>query len=225
MFGGGDAASRELRLGALQVWYAFRERVTGRAAHEEVTLVFTDLVGFSEWALRAGDDAMLRLLRWVAQVVEPPLLQAGGQVVKRMGDGIMAVFPDPVTAIAAVRTAREALKTVEVEGYTPTMRIGIHTGRPQRIGSDWLGVDVNIAARVMECADKGDVLISGATLERLTPEQLDELGITAKRVRRALFAHRYSGVPADMTMYRLETRRQLPAVNTVKDEPPRALQK
>ena len=39
---------------------------------------FTDLVGFSEWALRAGDDAMLRLLRWVAQVVEPPLLEAGG---------------------------------------------------------------------------------------------------------------------------------------------------
>lgn len=222
MLGSGDAASREVRLGALQVWYAFRERVTGRAAHEEVTLVFTDLVGFSEWALRAGDDAMLRLLRWVAQVVEPPLLQAGGQVVKRMGDGIMAVFPDPVTAIAAVRTAREALKTVEVDGYTPTMRVGIHTGRPQRIGSDWLGVDVNIAARVMECADKGDVLISGATLERLTPEQLDELGITAKRVRRALFAHRYSGVPADMTMYRLETRRQLPAVDTVSDEPARA---
>ena len=62
---------------------------------------FTDLVGFSEWALRAGDDAMLRLLRWVAQVVEPPLLEAGGQVVKRMGDGIMAVFHDPVSAITA----------------------------------------------------------------------------------------------------------------------------
>ena len=38
--------------------------------------------------------------------------------------------------------------------YAP-MRAGIHTGRPQRIGGDWLGVDVNIAARVMErpCAE------------------------------------------------------------------------
>jgi adenylate cyclase len=40
--------------------------VIRRPAHEEITLVFTDLVGFSEWALRGGDDAMLRLLRWVA---------------------------------------------------------------------------------------------------------------------------------------------------------------
>ena len=54
------------------------------------------------------------------------------------------------------------------------------------------------------------------------PEQLDELGVTAKRVRRTAFAHPHRGVPADMTMYRLETRRQLPAVDTVSDEPPRA---
>jgi len=86
------------------------------------------------------------------------------------------------------------------------MRVGIHIGRPQRIGSDWLGVEVNIAAGVMECADKGDVLIFGATLQRLTPEQLDELGVHAKRVHRALFAQRLNGIPADMAIYRLETR-------------------
>ena len=119
-----------------------------------------------------------------------------------------------------MRTAWEALKNVEVDGYTPTMRVGIHTGRPQRIGSDWLGVDVNIAVRVMECAAKDGVLISGATLERLTSEQLDELGVQAKQVHRPMFAHRLLGVPADITMYRLETRRHLPAVNTVQDEPP-----
>ena len=99
------------------------------------------------------------------------------------------------------------------------MRVGIHTGRPQRIGSDWLGVDVNIAVKLMEFADKDGVLISGATLERLTSEQLDELGVQAKRVHRPIFAHRLLGVPADIT-YRLETRRHLPAVNTVQDEPP-----
>jgi class 3 adenylate cyclase len=211
LLGDSAAASREVGLATLQVWQALAERVTRQPANREITLVFTDLVGFSSWALVAGDDATLKLLRQVAQVVEPRLLAAGGQVVKRMGDGIMAVFPDAISAIRAVRTASSALKLVEVKGYTPAMRVGIHTGRPQRIGSDWLGVDVNVAARVMESAGKGGIHISGPTLEQISEDQLDALGVTVKRVRRPVFSHRPSGIPADISMYRLETRRQLPA--------------
>jgi class 3 adenylate cyclase len=217
LLGDRDAASRELSLGALQVWQAVRERVNRKPAQDEVTVVFTDLIGFSKWALKAGDEATLKLLRRVAQVIEPPLLELGGQVVKRMGDGIMACFPDPAAAIAAVIIASEALKTVEVDGYTPAMRVGIHTGRPQRIGSDWLGVDVNVAARVMECAGKGGVLITGATLGRLTPVQLDELGVHAKRLRRRIFGQRLNGVPPQITIYRLELRRDLSASDAAKN--------
>jgi class 3 adenylate cyclase len=220
LLGDRDAASREISLGALQVWEALRTGVGRRPTQDEVTLVFTDLVGFSEWALGAGDEATLKLLRKVAQAIEPPLLEVGGQMVKRMGDGLMAVFPDPITAVAAVMVAREALKGVEVEGYTPMMRVGIHTGRPQRIGSDWLGVDVNIAARVMESAGRGGVLMTGSTVERLTPEQLDQLGVHAKRLRRPVFAQRLSGVPSDITMYRLETRRELSGADTSNDSSP-----
>jgi class 3 adenylate cyclase len=205
-----DAASREVSLGALQVWQALTERVSGRPANREVTLVFTDLVGFSEWSLRMGDEATLKLLRRVSQVVEPPLLEAGGHIVKRMGDGIMAVFADAATAVGAAIAAREGVKALDVDGYTPRMRVGIHTGRPQRIGSDWLGVDVNIAARVMERATKGELVVSHATLERISDEDFDSLGVTAKRLRRQLFTNRPNGVPPDFTMYRLKTRRQLP---------------
>jgi hypothetical protein len=134
-----DVASREVSLAGLQVWQALTERVSGRPANPEVTLVFTDLVGFSEWSLGAGDDATLRLLRRVAQVMEPPLLATGGRIVKRMGDGAMAVFSRPTTAVKAVLAALEAVKTVEIDGYTPRMRAGVHTGRPQRMGSDRRG--------------------------------------------------------------------------------------
>ncbi|WP_414688337.1 adenylate/guanylate cyclase domain-containing protein [Mycobacterium sp.] len=206
-----EAASREVSLGALQVWQALTERVSGRPANREVTLVFTDLVGFSEWSLGAGDEATLKLLRRVSQVVEPPLLEAGGHIVKRMGDGIMAVFADAGTAVRAAITAREAVKALDVDGYTPRMRVGVHTGRPQRIGSDWLGVDVNIAARVMERATRGELVVSQATLERITDEDFDSLGVTAKRLRKQVFTNKPNGVPADFTMYRLKTRRQLPA--------------
>src|SRR5690606_15310549 len=80
-----DAATREVSLATLQVWQALTERISGRPANPEVTLVFTDLVGFSSWALKAGDDATLRLLRRVAQVVEPPLLAAGGGIATGSG--------------------------------------------------------------------------------------------------------------------------------------------
>lgn len=205
-----EAATREVSLATLQIWQALTERVSGRPANPEVTLVFTDLVGFSSWSLQAGDDATLRLLRRVAQVVEPPLLDAGGHIVKRMGDGIMAVFADPATAVRATMAAREAVRTVEVDGYTPRMRAGIHTGRPQRIGSDWLGVDVNIAARVMDRATRGGLVVSGETLECISPDELDALGVTVKRIRRQVFAPRATGVPTDLAMYRLKTRRDLP---------------
>lgn len=205
-----EAATRELSLATLQLWQALTERTSGRPANPEVTIVFTDLVGFSGWSLRVGDEATLRLLRRVAQVAEPPLLDAGGRIVKRMGDGIMAVFRNAVTALGATIDAQEALKSVDIDGYTPRMRAGIHTGRPQHIGGDWLGVDVNIAARVMERAVRGGLIISETTLREIPEDVLDELGVSVRRVRRQVFAPKQSGVPPELTMYWVKVNRDAP---------------
>ncbi|MDT5145980.1 MAG: hypothetical protein QOC58_625 [Mycobacterium sp.] len=211
LLGDGEAVSREVSLGVLQLWQALTESVSRRPANPEVTLVFTDLVGFSSWALKAGDEAALSLLRQVARAVEPPLLDAGGHIVKRMGDGIMAVFRDPTVALQAVLTAKEAVKSVEVDGYTPRMRVGIHTGRPQRLAADWLGVDVNIAARVMERATKGGIMVSSSTLDLIPQSELESLGVEAKRARKPVFSHKSAGIPADLAVYRLKTLKELTA--------------
>jgi class 3 adenylate cyclase len=211
LLGDRGAVSREVSLGVLQVWQALTEAVSRRPANPEVTLVFTDLVGFSTWSLQAGDDAALVLLRQVARAIEPPLLDAGGHIVKRMGDGLMAVFADPTVALRAALAADEALKSVEVAGYTPRMRVGIHTGRPQRMAADWLGVDVNIAARVMERATKGGIMVSSSTLDLIPQTELDALGIAAKRARRPVFAGKPAGIPSDLGIYRLKTLKELTA--------------
>ncbi len=201
-----DAVVRELSLAGLQVWQALNELVSRTPVKAEKTIVFTDLVGFSSWSLKAGDDAGLTLLRRVAAAIEPPMLDRGGHIVKRMGDGLMAVFDTPEIALTAVLAAHVALQDVDVDGYRPRMRCGVHTGRPLRIGSDWLGVDVNIAARVMERATKGGLIVSGPTLDRIEPGRLDEMGVTVSRVRKQVFAGPPSGVPVDLTMYRLKVR-------------------
>ena len=107
---------RELGLGALQVWQALSEAQGRGRGNEAVAIVFTDLVGFSDWALGAGDDAVLELLRKVGREEEAAICDRGGTVVKRMGDGVMAVFGDPRSAVDAAHDACARVDALEVRG-------------------------------------------------------------------------------------------------------------
>ena len=199
----GDAAKerpsilKEAGLSALQVWEAVAVTDSTKLGDDRLAIVFTDLVGFSDWALEAGDDVALDLLRQVAQAIEPPVVRRRGEVVKRLGDGMMAVFTDADAALAAVLEASERLNDVEVAGYRPRMRAGIHVGTPRRLADDYLGVDVNVAARVADSASGGELLVSGPALDELNPD-----GYTARK--KLMF--RAKGVPSDVSVYALKPR-------------------
>jgi adenylate cyclase len=64
------SAAHELGLGALQLWQGLSEASGRGRGAEQVTLLFTDVVGFSSWALEAGDANALELLRAVGAVSE-----------------------------------------------------------------------------------------------------------------------------------------------------------
>jgi adenylate cyclase len=197
-------ATHELALGALQVWHAAMQRAGRGRQPDQLTLLFTDLVDFSGWALGAGDDDALLLLREVAKAQEPAILAHRGRIVKRLGDGLMAVFPSPALAFDAVTDGRERLESVEVAGLRPLIRAGIHTGRPQVIGGDYLGVDVNIAARLMQKAGPGETLVSQTSLAGL-----DETRVNTRRKKTFVFG-RVKGVPDDLAVY-VATPRLTPA--------------
>ena len=162
-----ESLVKEVGLGALQLWQSLSE-ATGRGRGDrEMALLFTDLVGFSSWALKAGDEPALELLRAVGVAVEAAIERRQGRLVKRLGDGVMATFLDAGQAAHAALDAQTAVSEVEVAGYRPRMRAGLHWGRPRKLGGDYLGVDVNIAARVADAAKADQVLVSGAMIERL----------------------------------------------------------
>jgi adenylate cyclase len=186
------SVARELGLGALQVWQALSEAQGRGRGDREVAILFTDLVDFSSWALAAGDEAILELLRKVGIAEEACIRAHGGEVVKRIGDGLMAVFDDSRAAVEAACEADEKVAALEVPGYQPRLRAGLHVGRPRQLGGDYIGVDVNIAARIAAAAVGGEILASGQACERL-----DEDGFSVRRRRR----FRAKGAPSNLEVY------------------------
>jgi adenylate cyclase len=104
----------------------------------------------------------------------------------------MAVFEDPAAAVEAALAARERMGAVEIDGHRPQLRAGIHVGRPRKIGGDYLGVDVNIAARVVAAAPDGEILVSETARVSLDDDSFD-----LKRQRR----FKAKGAPKDLAVY------------------------
>lgn len=162
-----ESLIKEIGLAGLQLWQSVSE-ATGRGRGDrELALLFTDLVGFSSWALEVGDPAALELLRAVGAAAETAILEHRGRIVKRLGDGLMATFLNAGEAVDAALRAQAAVGEIEVDGYRPRMRAGAHWGRPRKLGGDYLGIDVNVAARVAEAAKPDQVLVSSDMLERI----------------------------------------------------------
>lgn len=185
----------ELGMTALQAWQSLSES-QGRGRGEiDVAILFTDLVGFSSWALESGDEPAITLLRAVSEAIEPPIVERRGEVVKRLGDGLMAAFCDASSATEAAFDAYERSASIEVEGYRPRLRTGIHLGRPRKIAGDYFGVDVNIAARLAEAAEPGEILVSDRTL--------DALGTAVTATKRRFTA---KGAPTDLAAHVVQPR-------------------
>jgi len=186
------SAMRELGLSAFQVWQSVSEAQGRGHGHSEKAILFTDLVEFSDWALEAGDTQSLDLLRKVGLAAEPPITDHEGEIIKRLGDGLMAVFDDPGQGVEAALEAIEAVSELKVSGYTPQMRAGLHVGTPRRLGGDYFGVDVNTAARVAEAASANELLVSDAAKTKLGDEDVS--------LRRRL-RFKAKGAPRDLRVY------------------------
>ena len=132
------------------------------------TVLFTDICGSTEAAARLGDRAWRDVLgehdRLVADVIE----RYAGRPVKSIGDGVLATFDGPARAIRAGRAIAREVPRLGVD-----VRVGLHTGECEMIGSDVGGLAVHIAARVVGLADAGQVVVSQTVKDLVTGSELD----------------------------------------------------
>ena len=119
-----------------------------------VTVMFTDIQGFTAQAALGGDHAAVRLLRSHDAAVLPAVRRHMGRILKRLGDGAMVVFAAPDDALAAALAMQRRTRV--------PLRIGIHTGRARTRAGDLVGHAINVASRIADRARGGDILVSEA---------------------------------------------------------------
>jgi len=124
------------------------------------TILFTDLESSTALTQRLGDEGAQALLRGHNEAVRAALDEHGGREVKHTGDGIMASFPSAVAAVTAALAMQRELAGGEVR-----VRIGLNAGEPIAEDDDLFGTAVQLAARVTDRAEPGQVLVSNVVRE------------------------------------------------------------
>jgi predicted ATPase/class 3 adenylate cyclase len=126
-----------------------------------LTFLFSDIEGSTRlW--EADPVGMEAALARHDAIARHAVEVSDGTLVKTLGDGVHAVFADPVRAIGAALALQQALADPMVEGITLRVRCGLHLGAVERRDNDYFGTAVNRAARIMGAAHGGQVLVSRA---------------------------------------------------------------
>ena len=168
-----------------------------------VTVVFCDVAGYTAAGERLDPEALRRLQSRYFADVRAALERHGGKVEKFIGDAAMAVFgipqvheDDALRAVRAAADVREAVAALGLEG-----RIGVNTGEVVAGAGDALvtGDAVNVAARLEQSAEPGEILIGEDTF-RLVRDAVDAEPVEPLRLKgkqEVVAAYRLSSVGAD----------------------------
>jgi class 3 adenylate cyclase len=130
-------------------------RGEGTGARRLSTIMFADIVDSTRRLSELGDARWRDVLSSYERLVRSQLLRYGGQEVNFMGDGLLALFDDPVAAIECAAELVSAVRELGIE-----IRAGIHTGMIEIRGDDVAGMGVHIAARVMGAAGPSEVMVT-----------------------------------------------------------------
>ena len=120
-----------------------------------LTVLFTDIVGSTELAVKLGDIRWRDLLDNHHAMVRKELLKYQGREIDIAGDGFFATFEMPVNGIQCACAISEAVRKLNI-----TIRAGLHLGECEVIRNAVRGITVHIGARVVAKAEAGKVLVS-----------------------------------------------------------------
>lgn len=165
---------------------------------KDLTILFSDIKGSTEYFDRKGDIDGLLLLEKHNQLLFPIIKEEGGDIIKTLGDAIMAAFEDPVASVSAAERMQRALYEYnrdKSEREQIHVRIGLNTGQGFIKEKDVFGGVVNIAARIESLAGPDEILISESTHRSIQAAQRFKSNFLKKA--------RLKGIKREMAIYKV----------------------
>ena len=156
-----------------------------RGATKTATILLTDIKDYTARANDSSRDDALTLLRRQRDIVQPIVQRGAGRVIKSTGDGLIASFDsatDAVLAAAEIQTAVEANnRNAFRDEDRLLLRIAVSTGEVAFLDDDVLGQPVNLASRVQQLAEAGEVYFTDSTFHAMNRKEIacDALGLIA----------------------------------------------
>jgi class 3 adenylate cyclase len=124
-------------------------------------MCFLDLSGYTRLTDEHGDEEAAALAGRLADIVQLRSRSHGGEVVKWVGDGVMFRFRDPSGAVVS---SLDLVEEIPAAGLPPA-HVGVAAGPVIRQGGDYYGRTVNLASRISDRAESGQVLVSEPVAE------------------------------------------------------------
>jgi predicted ATPase/class 3 adenylate cyclase len=129
-----------------------------------VTFLFSDIEGSTRLAQELDPSTFRDLLERHNRLLRTAFTAHGGVERGTQGDAFLVIFRDAPAAIAAAVDGQRALVTASwPAGAIVRVRMGLHSGEGILGGDDYVGPDINRAARIAAAAHGGQVLVSDAT--------------------------------------------------------------
>jgi len=162
----------------------------GRRDRVLSTVMFTDIVGSTARAAALGDRRWKDLLESHDRLLHDELRRFGGRAVGSAGDGLLATFDLPSSAVRCACAIQQAVRVLDLQ-----VRVGIHTGELELRGEDVAGMAVHVGARIGALAEGDEVLASPAI-----PPLVAGSGISF----RERGEHELKGVPGTWRLYAVD---------------------
>lgn len=168
------------------------------------TVLFADLRGSTSLYESLGNAEAASVVTHSVAVVGRIVEGHGGRVIKTLGDGLMAVFPEPVPAVRAAEEVHDSLERMmgaPRNSQQPVLRVQIAAahGEMIEVSGDCFGDAVNVAARLLDHCGDNETLVTAQTRAPLPAEMRERF----RRLERLHLRGRVEPVEA----WRLESRR------------------